>query len=83
MRSVGNSTECINFIIYSAFWYKFYMWCDQAKWVGTRKYWFGERAKQSPFVFYCFDNLSIGHNFVMTCPILMGVSAKRSSSNGE
>ncbi len=22
------------------------MWCDQAKWVGTRKYWFGDRAKQ-------------------------------------
>ena len=25
---------------------------------------------------------SIGHNFVMTCPILMGLSAKCSSLNG-
>ena len=63
------------------------MWYDQAKWVRTRKHRFGDRVKQrlkiSPFVFYCFDNLSIGHNFVMTCPILMGFSAKQSSLNGE
>ncbi len=37
----------------------------------------------NPFVFYCFDNLSIGHNCGMTCPILMGFSAKCSSFNGE
>ena len=51
------------------------MWYDQTKWVGTHKYWFGDRAKQkeiNPFAFYSFDNLSIGHNFRMTCPILMG-----------
>ena len=35
--------------------------------------------KGNPFVFYCFDNLSIGHNFGTTCPILMGFSAKHSS----
>ena len=34
-------------------------------------------------VLYCFDNLSIGHKFGMTRPILMGFSAKRSSLNGE
>ena len=31
------------------------------------------------FVFYCFDNLSIGHNLRMTCTILVGFSAKRNS----
>ncbi len=35
------------------------------------------------FFFYCFDNLSKGKNFGMTCPILMGFSAKCSSLNGE
>ena len=37
----------------------------------------------NPNVFHYFDNLSIGHNFGMTRPILMGFSAKCSSLNGE
>ncbi len=41
-----------------------------------------EPKEINPFVFYCFDNLSIGHNFGMTNPILMGFSAKPSSLNG-
>ncbi len=42
-----------------------------------------ESNKGKPFVFYCFDNLPKGNNFGMTCPILMGFSAKCSSLNGE
>ncbi len=42
-----------------------------------------QTKEMNPFVFYCFDNLSIGHNFRMTCPILMGCSAKHSSLNGD
>ena len=62
------------------------MWYDQAKWVGICKYWFRDRAKpkeMSAFVFYSFDNISIGPNFAMVCPILMGFYAKHSSLNGE
>ena len=42
---------------HNAPWLEVNMWCDQAKWVGTRKYWFWDIGKQSglvslfPFVF--------------------------------
>ena len=42
------------------------MWYDQTEWVGICKYWF--RESQTKEISTCF----IGHNFVMTCPILMG-----------
>ncbi len=41
------------------------------------------KGNKSFFVFYCFDNLSVGHNFRMTCPILIRFSVKHSSFNGE
>ena len=44
---------------------------------------YSQTKEINPFVFYCFDNLSIGHNFRMACPILMGFSGKRISLNGE
>ena len=56
------------------------MWYDQAEWVGIHNIIDLEiepNKEINAFVFYCFDNLSIGHNFrMMTCPILMGFSAK-------
>ena len=39
--------------------------------------------RNSSFVFYCFDNFSIGHNFGTTCQILIGFCAKSSSLNGK
>ena len=42
-----------------------------------------EPKEINAFIFYCFDNLSIGHNVGMVSLILMGFSAKCSSLHGK
>ena len=68
------------------FWYGFYN-CDVIKQNESEFANIGLEICQTkeinPFVFFCLNNLSIGYNFRMTSPIVMGFSAKRSYLNGE
>ena len=59
-----------------------YLWCDQAKSVGTRKYsfWVIANKGNNIFVSYCFCNY-IAYIFGTNCLILMGFSAKCSLAN--
>ncbi len=57
------------------------MWCDQAKWAGSGKYWYWIAKKTSTttslqLVFICFENMQIPHNFSTGCLILIGFLAK-------
>ena len=60
-----------------------HMSCNQAKWVGTRKYKFKDIAKQSKLflVFYCFCNHCKCYFSRTNCPIFMGLSPKWSLKN--
>ena len=69
---------CTN--VFSQIWDRLtYMWCDQAKWVGTRWYWFWDTANNSIKFSLYFYVLSITTNCFIsgtTSPISMRFSPK-------